>query len=426
MAENLVLPVPEVLSAVCLVPTALDGAAASERTLAALPSYVPGPVGTVARKMLEAGAVEVAALRSSALPPVPTELQEHLGVARELIRAVVGADAFAMFTAAWPPGWPPVHESAARACAAALAADLAVPLVDGFVPEILAAEQAIATLPGADYKIRLTDWVLVSQSAEPSGLWTTTKGLERFGLAELQVRNVPPQLGGLWASVLNGVSSRLLDLWLDALRERGGAAFAEVPAEFAVSAADIAEASGEAPGVGGSALVRLMLDPAHDDQADSFLTVQPPDDYPGSAGEYMSTVAMQIFGDPGRDVRFVPPGAAMEQAVKAARETLPAARARFLDDKLPPGARLMVKHRLTTPAGPEYPWAYVNSWADPAKILASSAADALHDPRVRSGRPLVIDADTVVDWAIWTDGRGIVEGGRTNAIALSEGEPGRR
>jgi hypothetical protein len=83
-----------------------------------------------------------------------------------------------------------MHESVARACAAALAAEMNVPIVDSFIPKVLAAEPAIAALPSADYKVRLADWVLVFQSAESLGLWMTTKGLGRFG----QPGPVPGQL----------------------------------------------------------------------------------------------------------------------------------------------------------------------------------------------------------------------------------------
>jgi hypothetical protein len=37
---------------------------------------------------------------------------------------------------------------------------------------------------------------------------------------------------------------------------------------------------------------------------------------------------------------------------------------------------------------------------------------------------VVIDAATIVDWAVWMDGPGIVEGGWTNEVALHEAGPG--
>ena len=77
----------------------------------------------------------------------------------------------------------------------------------------------------------------------------------------------------------------------------------------------------------------------------------------------------------------------------------------------------MIKHEITVPGRAEYPWAYVTSWADPARVLGNSAGDATLDPGVRAGRPIVVAAETIIDWAIWIDGRGIVEGGQTNVIA---------
>jgi len=421
VAENLVLPVQETLSAVYLVPATLPDQAVKRKIKSALSAHVPDPVGLVARKMLDVGAVRVAVQPSSGLPPVPVALQKHLGVPQELLRAVTGASRFVVSSASWPPGWPPMHESVARACAAALAAEMNVPIVDTFIPKVLAAEPAIAALPGADYKVRLADWVLVFQSADSTGLWMTTKGLGRFGLPELQVHGVPPQLGGPWTYVMSGLASRLLDLWLDALRQRDGAAFAEVPAEVEVSEADVASAYATTGHGDGHARVRLTFDPAAGDHEDSFLTVQPPDEYRGSAGEYMSDVCAALFGSSEPDVRYLARTEAMDQAIRAATEGLPAARERFLMGDLPPQARLMVKYEIPADDGSEYPWAYVTSWKSPEKVLGSSAGDALRDPVVRAGRPVVIDTATIVDWAVWIDGQGIIEGGGTNSMAIRDG-----
>jgi hypothetical protein len=417
MAEDLFLPVPELLSAVYLVPTALDAEEAKARTRAALQALIPDPVGTAARRMLEVGAVRLASM--SEIPPLPAEFQQHLGVPADLLDGVTSADRFMAFSVAWRPGWPPVHESVARACAAALAVDLSVPLVDTFVPKVLAPTPAIGTLPDAASRLRLSDWVLVFQSAGHHGLWMTTKGMGRFGLPELQVDNVPPQYGNPWTSLLAGIAGRLLDLWLDALRARGDSAFAKILGTFEVSESDVADAYSAEAGGGGHVPVRLAFDPAPHDRMDSFLSVQPPDDYPGSVGEYLAYACAEVFGESEHEVRYLPRTQEMEQAMRQARETLPAARVRFLEGDMPPRARLMVKHALRTPGGTEYPWAYVNSWSDPATVLASSAAGAIHDPKVRAGRPVVIDADEIVDWAIWMDGQGIVEGGITNIVAIN-------
>jgi hypothetical protein len=295
VAGVLILPVPEVLSAVYLVPTWLDAAAARERAMAELSAYVPEPFGSLAAKMLEAGTVRVSDMAAADLPPLPAKLQQYLGVEARLVEAVAAASHFVVFGATWQPGWPPVHESAARACAAAVAADLRQPVVDTFVPQVLDPERAIATLPDASPVFKLTDWVLVYQSAGPRGMWLTTKGLGRFGLPELQVGNVPPQLGEPWDALMKGIATRLLSLWNEALRTRDGATSAEVPSTFDVREADVALAYGTKASGDGKAPVLLTLDAATDDRTDSLLTVQPPEDFTGSAGEYFAQVSEEVL-----------------------------------------------------------------------------------------------------------------------------------
>ncbi len=418
MAENLILPVPELMSAVYLVPLSLSAQVARDRVTAGLSARIASPVGVAVRMMLDAGAVTVNAMSSSSLPPVPASLQEYLGVAPELVRAVAGAGEFVVVRASCPPGWPPMHEWAGRACAAVLASQAGVPLVDTGTPKVLAADAALRTLPAdGDAGFRLADWMLVFQSAGIGGLRMTTKGLGRFGLPELQVRNVPPQLGQAWTHVLTGLASSLLGTWLTALRDRAEPAFAQLPAALEVREADIARAY-DAPDTEGPAVpVRLTFDPSPQDSADSFLSVQPPDDFPASAGEFLAGVCAALFGQHEQEIRYLAPSNEMERAMQAAREALPAVRARFLAGDLPPRAQLMIKHEISVPGRAEYPWAYVTSWADPARVLGNSAGDATLDAGIRAGRPIVVAAETIIDWAIWIDGKGIVEGGQTNVIA---------
>ena len=418
MAEDLILPVPRLMSAVYLVPVALSAQAARERAAAGLAARVASPVGVAARTMLEAGTVTIAAVPSSSLPPFGGRLQESQGLDPRLVRVVTAAAEFVMIRAVSSPGWPPMHEWAGRACAGVLAAEAGVPLVDSATPQVLTADEALRTLPAAeDDRFRLADWVLVFQSAGRGGLCMTTKGLGRFGLPELQVRNVPPQLGRAWTRVLNGVASRLLGTWLHALRDQAGSAFARLPELLEVREGDIARAY-DAPGIGGAAVaVRLAFDPSPEDNADSFVSIQPPDDYPASAGEFMAGVHTALFGQSGQEIRHLAPSEEMNRAMRAAREALPAVRARFLAGDLPPRAQLMVKHEISAQGRAEYPWAYVMSWADPDRVLGNSAGDAELDPAIRAGRPIVVDAGAIIDWAIWIDGKGIVEGGQTNVIA---------
>ena len=418
MAENLILRCLSSCRPFTCFPCRSPRKAARDRVTAGLSARIAGPVGIAVRMMLDAGAVTVNAMSSSSLPPVPAPLQEYLGVAPELVRAVAEAGEFVVVRASCPPGWPPMHEWAGRACAAVLASQAGVPLVDTATPKVLAADAAMRTLPAdGDAGFRLADWMLVFQSAGIGGLRMTTKGLGRFGLPELQVRNVPPQLGQAWTHVLTGLASTLLGTWLTALRDRAEPAFAQLPAALEVREADIARAY-DAPGTEGPAVpVRLTFDPSPQDSADSFLSVQPPDDFPASAGEFLAGVCAALFGPQEQEIRYLAPSNEMERAMQAAREALPAVRARYLAGDLPPRAQLMIKHEVSVPGRAEYPWAYVTSWADPARVLGNSAGDATLDAGIRAGRPIVVAAETIIDWAIWIDGKGIVEGGQTNVIA---------
>jgi hypothetical protein len=429
MAEDLTLPISGCLAAPYLVPASMPAEAARARAREALPARVDDSLAAMVLATLDVPALVTFSARPARdLRPLPVTLQQYLGASPEQIQAMVTATEFIEVCGLYRPGWPPVQEWAARAAAAALAADLGVPVLDAFVPRVLGPEKALAALPDGGLNIRLSDWVLALHSQGPLGLWFTSRGLGRFGLPELQARNVPPHLAQPFAVAFTALASRLLDLWLHALAGAGKAAFAQVPVIIDVAESDVARAcrpsprgrrqAGPAAAREPVATVGLAFDPAVDDRADSFLTVMPPDDWPSSAGEHLAAVCAALVGAPGRDVRAVRRDEAMERAMRTARDSLPAARARFVSGALAPDTLLMVKHKVASAAGTEYVWAYVTSWAEPSRILASSGNDADLDPGIRVGRPIVIDADAVVDWAIWIDGTGIVEGGWTNQAVL--------
>ena len=443
MSGSIILPIPELLAATYLIPATLSTGAAQERAREAVAARLDPSLASMVLATLDLPMLVIFEARSGQdVPPLPVMLQRHLGASPEQVRTVDAAASFIEIRGLYRVGWPPVQQWAARAAAAALAADLGVPVVDGFIPRILNAETALAALPGEDLAVRLSDWVLVLRSQGALGLWFTTKGLGRFGLPELQIRNVPPQLARPATVAVTGLASRLLDLWLAALGEAGEAAFAQIPALVEVTGADVAcgytptprgaglidaalsgaglDGAGPAcPPGAGRARVQLTFDPATDDSSDSYLTVLPPGDWPASAGEHLAAVCSALLGAPERDVRKVRAGKAMQQAMTRARESLPSVRARFLSGELGPDQHLLLKHKVAAADGNEYVWAYATSWSQPSRVLASSADDADYDPRIRVGRPIVIDAAAIVDWAIWIDGSGIVEGGWTNDVALS-------
>jgi uncharacterized protein YegJ (DUF2314 family) len=415
--EALILPVPEVLSATYLVPTSTppdDPAVAAGRLIDGL---LGGPVRDLALQMLAGPLMTVQTRPAAELPPVPLDLLSAFGASPGQLARVRAATHFVEVTAGFRPGWPPAHEWAARAAATALAHLLDGELIDVFAPQVLTVEAATRSLPDPEGRFRLVDWLLVPYSTADTGLWFTTKGMGRFGLLELQTIGVPPQFARAWGATLTGVARNLLRTWGERLDAPEAPAFAELPALITVTGHDVAVAYGDPDrhDANGSATVELTVDPATDPEADSFLTLTPPAEHRGSAGEYFAAACAALFGATERDVRYARPSDAMAEAIETARGGLDSARARFLDDDLPRGAHLLVKYGLRAAEGHEYVWAYVTSWTDPERVLGASANDADTDPAVRVGRPVVVSAEEIVDWAVWIDGQGIVEGGWTNA-----------
>ncbi|HEY0699742.1 MAG TPA: DUF2314 domain-containing protein [Micromonospora sp.] len=420
--DFLPLPVPESLTATYLVPVPDGPVPAPADALAALGDRLARPVRDLARRMLDGPLLTVDTRGVADFPRLPPDLLAAFGATDEQLGRLGAATGLVVVQGTYQPGWPPAHEWGARAVAAAIAESVGADLVDVFGLQFLDPAAALRSLPDAEGRIRLVDWLLVPYSTADDGLWFTTKGLRRFGLLELQTRGVPTHLTRAWGAVLTGVARRVLRLWADDLARSESPAFAQLPVLTTVTGHDIATAYGrpERHDATGPALLRLELDPATDPEADSFLSLVPPAGHAGSAGGYFASVCATLFGSTGPDVRYVRRDDAMARAIATAREQLPAIRERFLSGGLPADAQLVVKYGLRTDEGPEYVWAGVTSWSTPERIVGASASDAVADPAVRVGRPVVVATADVVDWALLEHGT-VVEGGWTQAV-LDSGE----
>jgi hypothetical protein len=424
--DFLPIPVPETLSATYLVPTSAPPALTPAQAVAALAGRISQPVHDLARQVLDSPLMTVDTRPISEFPRLPPDLLTAFGASDVQLARLGGATELVVVQASYRPGWPPAHEWAARTVAAALAEAVGGDLVDVFGLQFLDPASALRSLPDAEGRIRLVDWVLVPYSSADGGLWFTTKGLRRFGLLELQAQGVPSHLTRAWGAVMTGVARRLLRTWTDGLTGDEVPAFVQLPILTTVTGHDVAVAYGnpDQHDSNAPALLRLELDPATDPDADSFLTLRPPAAHaaadPGADTRHFAAVCATIFGADPADVRYARPGDAMARAIATARESLPDIRARFLAGELPPGTQLVVKYGLPTDEGPEFLWAGVTAWSSPERILGASASDAAGDPAVRIGQPVVVDTAEVVDWAL-LDGNGVLEGGWTQAV-LDGGE----
>lgn len=421
--DVLVLTVPETVRAVYLVPTSEPPSDPVALLKAHARGRWQGELGDLMAKILSRPVAPVEIREAGDIPELPVELLSVMGATEEQLDRVTSATHFVLSMVQSQAGWPPVHEWVTRAIATAMADALHSDVIDVLNYHVLDVERANATLPDEDSRIRLADWVWVDYSPDSTGYWCTTTGLRRFGLPELQTLATPPSLVESWGQAMTGVAHRLLGTWSARLADDRTVAFVQFPSTMEFGVRDVATAYGrdDLP-IGASderVTVRLELDPASDPDNHSFLTIQPPLSWSGSAGEHIAEACAALFGGRAVSVRRTTPSALMDQAIETARASLDEIRARFESGLLDVRQRLLVKYALPSAEGTEYVWAYVTSWRDPARILAASAGDAIYQPRIRAGRPVVIDTESVVDWALEDDEFGIIEGGWTQA-ALDE------
>lgn len=416
-ADHLPLPVPELVGALYLIPTSTPPADPLELVLTHLATEVDDPLRGLATHLLGGPLAPIEVLDAATAPPLPLQLLRVFGATDAEVDAVAAASHLVTVQAHFRPGWPPAHEWCARLAAAVIGAALDAPVIDAAVTRLGAAADLRATLPDRAGGVRAVDWLVVPQSAGDHGHWMTTKGLGRFGLPELQTTNVPPQLTEPWTRVMSGAAQALLQWWHQAIGP--DPTFVALPRTLTVTLDDLAAAYGEPEPASSPAppaiTLRLELDPSPDG-GDTFLDLLPPIDFSASKGEFLAQAVDALLDAPEGQIRYAPPDDdAMDRAIAEARSHLEEVRHRFTTGGIDLEGRLIVKFRLVVPDGNEYPWLFVTSWPSPGTLHGTSANDAVGDPSVRVGRPLVVAADDVVDWAIWIDGEGIVEGGGTNA-----------
>lgn len=432
-APPLTLPVPESVGAFYAVP-ARDGSVSVESLVAAglgsveeaLPRPLPQPL--------------VQVHRVEDLPPLPLAQLAAAGATDEQLARLRAASHLVLVSVGGRPGWPCSHEWIARTLAAGAAQRLGADLVDLLVHQVLEPVSARASLPDADGLVCLADWLAVDVWPERGGYTCTTAGLRRFGLPELRTVGVPADLVDTWGRVMVGLGGRLLAAWRDALAEAPSGPVT-LPGTLELTDSDVIDAhvriiaagAGLRPQPGAAEVtVRLGLQSVTGRSGDE-LGMSPSATYvtihaPSPADDHQAFLAQTcevLFGQSAAAARPMA-DPELEQAIAAARAGLSAVRDRHLAGEFATAApepgdpaarpRLLVRYAVAFDDAYEYMWAYVTSWRDPYVILATSATDSALHPRARAGRPVVLDAAAVIDWAVGTDA-GLIEGGYTRALA---------
>jgi hypothetical protein len=83
-----------------------------------------------------------------------------------------------------------------------------------------------------DGGIAVHDYITIPYSyGSTRRIWMTTKGMRKFGLPELEVRDLPPESRWFWF-IVNGVAQRLVDMALETVVADPDADVLRVPTAF--------------------------------------------------------------------------------------------------------------------------------------------------------------------------------------------------
>ena len=424
--RTLDVPVPETLQATYLIPlqAPMTMAAARRRITKAVGTTFTGPLRALLLEWIRQGLLtaQVVAPPQNEKIPLPDDVDSVPG--KQLI-SLARARAFVSISVTRRASLIAVHEWLARGSAAALAAELVtpgneVPLVGTHAQEVLTPEQALASLPtlaftpGNDLSIgfSILPWVTVHDLVHQGRYWAVTNGMCRFGLPEFRVGGVERDLRQELQEILRGVTFLV---WSDLLKRAQATPLAtglvasprylQLPAELDIHRKHLDATRGVQNRGGTWTTVGLRLDPAA-----NWLTVCPPSDWDMGWEHFVADLCQAMFGFEKPPLHYLPVLRAMLEATRS----LPEARRRFNDGELPSGSQLMVRYSEKDDGA--FRWARVESWTDDDLAIVRDTGRELA-PAVRPGPSIPIGKERVMDWAIWVDGKGAVEGGETEGVA---------
>jgi hypothetical protein len=270
------LPVPGRLLSPYLLPTSVPPADVGALAAAQVRLRLDPPLRDRVLALLADGEVPVEVCRADDFPALEAPWLTAFGATETQLCVLRTASHVVRVQATHRPHGPTAHHWAGRAVAYALACALSAPVVDERLPRVLGARELLESLPGPDGALPMSRWVVALQSPDARGFWCTTSGLDRFGLPELQVLDIPPVVAELWAVTITALAQRVVQIWDAEVRARPGAAFVPLPDVVAVSAADVETAYRRRPAGHGTVELRLALD-VEGPRGPTFLTVREPD-----------------------------------------------------------------------------------------------------------------------------------------------------
>jgi uncharacterized protein YegJ (DUF2314 family) len=359
-------------------------------------------------------------IQADRLPPPPLSILQYMGMGELDERIIKSATEVAVISGPDLNARPYIGLWSVLAAALGVRELLQGTVFDPQALRIINPEKALTWFPG-DGRVSLVNHIQVPFSIQDRGLgWMTTRGLEKFGLPELELRDVPPNLQRLNA-LLNGVAQFLVE---EVGKDPKATAELTLPAEITLDQALLerahAKPAGEEPGTMKPQTVGLRFDAKERLQHPPMIQIVKPRAFSADTGVWLSEVLGQLLGSE-RDMRMVrTSGDAMQVAHERAVSELPMVKQRFLGG-LKPGETLFIKHGFPTSTGDrEYIWAVVNRWKGD-QITAQVANDPNDVPGLRIGMTVVLTEADIFDWMVQLrDGR--QEGGYTTQVVLAEGQ----
>jgi hypothetical protein len=407
------VPVPATLTATYLVPMLTPATAeeARKQTVKAVDTRLTGIMRELTLHRIRQGAVTIG------VAPVPDGVPPPGGM-HGLTEVVATGAASIMAMPEWY----------ARAAAVALALSLGVPLLDVQSRQTIDPHGALAALPDMRLADPATDdlsigfslrpWVGVRAFTDQGRYWAVSRGMRRFGLPEFMVggceRDLREELTGIlagitwcvWSDLFKRAQSVSKSRWLLSMPRS-----VQIPAEVRFHRKDIDAAQG-VPNRGGSwAEVGLRYQPAED--GNGWLAVCPTrfDIKYGCDGmeDFIANLCHVLFGFEKPRWHYLPGFGVISEAVRS----VPEGRRRFTDGELPDDGQFMVRY---LGADGEPRWGQVTSWQDDDVAIVHDIGPELA-PMTRAAHAVPIQVRRIVDWAIWEEGKGVVEGATTEGVS---------
>jgi uncharacterized protein YegJ (DUF2314 family) len=360
--------------------------------------------------------VGVGSVDRSMAPPVALLRASGLG---ELEERVLGAATQAVLISCADVNTPPgVGLWATLAAALAVGRRVRGVIVDPDALRVVSSGAAVGwfTEHGA---VAAQQHIVIRFSVRPDdGLgWMTTLGLRKFGLPDVELRDVPPNLHVL-RRLMNGVAQFLIEAALRHPTARAGRpSVLRIDEEIEVDPALLDRAEGRAadPARAQRSSIRLGIrfDLSERAPSPAMIRVLPPAGQDDS-GVWLTEVGRELHGATDEIVEMCTFHAPMQRAHRRAKAELPEVRRRF-QAGLQPGQVLYVKRGFATPAGSlEYLWVVVSKWS--RSLVVGQVTNQPRDvPSVRQGQTVTIREAEIFDWLMeYPDG--FSSGGYTNKV----------